>query len=103
MKRWDLRPHRLQLQADLPALCVLDAALDAARAALVAEHPDARRRRKPPDEPLPPIIVVAALLVERTVELQRLLDRYRRVLDDFLLSNGLSLPLVADRQQAFPF
>ena len=103
MRRWDLRPPKLHLQSDLAALSVLDAALDAARAALVAEHPDARRLGRPTDEPLPPLIVVAALLVERTVELQRLLDRYRRVLDDFQLTNGLRLKYGAARQQSFPF
>lgn len=103
MKRWDLRPLQLNLQSELAALSVLDAALVAARAALVAEHPDARRLGMRTDEPLPSLLVVAQLLVHRTVELQHLLDRYRRVLEDFQLTNGLRPRHGTGRQIDLPF
>ncbi len=93
----ELCPAEVHLEPELAALHVLDAALMAARVALIAEHPDAGHLglyHEP--EPLPPIVVVAALLVDRTLELRGLLMHYRRTLDDFRAAEH-------DRQADFPF
>jgi len=74
-------PTDVLLAPHLATLALLDAALMAARAALIAEHPDVEPRGLHAAEPARPLGIIAALLVERTAELRPLLTRYRRALD----------------------
>lgn len=90
----ELCPSEVRREPELPTLAVLDAALMAARAALIAEHPDAGCLHTA--GPVPPLLMVAALLVDRTHELRALLTRYRRALDDFRAAEDF-------RQSEFPF
>ncbi len=93
----ELCPHDVHRKPELAALALLDAALMASRAALIAEHPTAGHRRGlHPPEPSPPLIGIATLLLERTAELRRLLTRYGRALDT-------SRPNQDDGQAEFPF
>lgn len=91
----DLDPTRVRCEPELTALAVLDAALMAARAALIAEHPHAGTCGfyRPGPMPLPQIIAV--LLVDRAVELRCLLVRYQDARDDFHTE--------CVRQTEFPF
>jgi hypothetical protein len=57
------------------------AALMAARAALIAAHPDAGPRGLHAAQPARPRVLIAARVVERTAALRHLLTRYRRALD----------------------
>ena len=78
-----LCPHAVHLQPELAALAILDAALVASHAALLAEHPVAAGPRALPSaHPAPALIPIAALLIQRSAELRRLLARYQRVIDD---------------------
>ena len=94
----ELSPHEVHRKPELAALAILDAALMASRAALIAEHPNAghRRGRLHSPEPSPPLIGLATLLLERTAELRRLLTRYGRARDT-------SRPDQDDGQIEFPF
>jgi hypothetical protein len=62
----------------LGPLAILEVALTAFRAALLAEHPRARLLGTSSLAPQPPIVALAALVLERTAELRVLLARYRR-------------------------
>ena len=77
MRAAELSPNDLLLAPQLAALAILDAALMAARAALIAEHPDVGVR----DLPARPLLISTALVIERAAELRRLLTRYRRAID----------------------
>jgi hypothetical protein len=93
----ELSPHDVHLKPELTALAILDAALMASRAALIAAHPNAGHRRgRHCPAPSPPLIGIATLLLERTAELRRLLTRYGRALDN-------SRPDHDDGQTEFPF
>lgn len=81
MRAAELGPNALLLTPQLAALALLDAALLAARAALIAEHPDAGPRGLHAAQPAPPRVLIAARVVERTTELRHLLTRYRRAID----------------------
>jgi len=81
MRAAELRPHEVLRTPQLAALAILDAALMAARAALIAEHPDVGPRGLHAAEPSRPLGISAARLVERIAELRHLLTRYRRALD----------------------
>jgi hypothetical protein len=74
----ELGPHHLLLAPQLGPLAILDVALAASGAALLAEHPRARQFSAASLEPQPPIVTIAALLLERSAELRQLLARYRR-------------------------
>lgn len=76
-------PNALSLTPQLAAaLAILDAALMAACAALIAEHPDAGPRGGlHAAQPARPLLLIAARVVQRTAELRHLLTRYRRALD----------------------
>jgi hypothetical protein len=65
----------------LAALARLEAALLAARAALIAEHPDAGCRGRHAAKPARPLVLIAARVIERMTELRPWLTRYRRALD----------------------
>ncbi len=91
----DLDPDRVRREPELAALTVLDAALMAARTALIAQHPEAGIYGFYRSGPMPPLLVIAALLVDRTAELRCLFKRYRHALDDFHAD--------CDRQTEFPF
>ncbi len=72
----------VSLDPELASLAVLDAALEASRTALLAEHPDAGSFQNATD-PLPPLVVLAGLLVMRADELLWLLGHYRRAVEEF--------------------
>jgi hypothetical protein len=74
----EIGPHHLLLAPQLGPLAILDVALAASGAALLAEHPRARQLSASSLEPPPPIVTIAALLLERSAELRQLLARYRR-------------------------
>ena len=96
MRAAELGPTALLLTPHLAALALLDAALMAARAALIGEHPDAGPRGLHAAQPAPPRVLIAARVVGRTTELRRLLTRYRRAID--------AVHAVHDRRQAeLPF
>jgi len=78
MRAPEIRPHDLLRAPQLGPLAILDVALTASRAALMAEHPRARLLSACSLGPQPPIVALAALLLERTAELRLLLARYRR-------------------------
>jgi hypothetical protein len=97
MRAAELGPHDLLRTPQLAALAILDVALMAARAALIAEHPDAGPRGAHVAEPSRSRVIIAARLVARTAELRQLLTRYRRAIDD-------AVPADQDRRQAeLPF
>lgn len=81
MRAVELGPNDLLHTPQLAALAILDAALMAARAALIAAHPDAGPRGRHAAEPARPLGLITALVIERTAELHSLLTRYRRALD----------------------
>jgi hypothetical protein len=81
MRAAELSPHELLRAPQLAALAILDAALMAARAALIAEHPDVGLRPRPAAEPARPLLISTARVVAHTAELRHLLTRYRRALD----------------------
>lgn len=83
MRAGELGPNDVLRKPQLAALAILDAALMAARAALIAEHPDVGPLGLHAAEPSRPLVIIAALLVERTAELRHLLSRYRRAIDAF--------------------
>jgi hypothetical protein len=92
----ELDPNRISLEPERAALAILDAALMATRAALVAQHPEAAEDGfvygAPP---MPPILLIALLVVDRTNELRGLLARYRFALDECRADCA--------RQTEFPF
>jgi hypothetical protein len=88
-----LGPNVLLHTPQLAALEILDAALMAARAALIAEHPDAGPRGLHAAQPARPLVLIAARVVERTTELRHLLTCYRRASVD-------AVPPDHDRRQA---
>ena len=81
MRATELGPNDLLRAPQLAALAILDVALMAARAALIAEHPDVGVRDLPAAEPARPLLISTALVIERAAELRRLLTRYRRAID----------------------
>lgn len=86
------RYDALRLDPELATLAILDAALQASRAALIAEHPDARCLDDH-QEQIPPVVILASLVVARAKELRALLAHYRRAVDDFRVVNrGDDLP-----------
>ncbi len=91
----ELDPNRVHRQPELAALAALDATLMAARAALIAEHPDAGAYGFYRPGPMPLPLIIAVLLVDRAAELRCLLIRYRDALDDFYADCA--------RQTDFPF
>jgi hypothetical protein len=86
MMATELCPREVHLNPQLAALAILDAALLAlaSGAALIAQDPAA--------QPLPPLV---STLLERTLELRRLLSRYTRALEQSRDKN--------DGQAEFPF
>lgn len=75
-------PTALLLTPHLAALARLEAALLAARASLIAEHPDAGSRGGlPAASSARPLVRIAARVIERITELRPWLTRYRRALD----------------------
>ncbi len=81
MRATELGPNDLLRAPQLAALAILDVALMAARAALIAEHPDVGPRGLHAAEPARPLGIITALVIARTAELRPLLTRYRRALD----------------------
>lgn len=79
---WSIPPIRdVRLDPELATIAVLDAALQACRASLIAEHPDASSLSTTEARPL--VVVMAALVVARTTELRLLLDHYQLACEEF--------------------
>ena len=78
MRAPEIRPYDLLRAPQLGPLAILEVALTASRAALMAEHPRARLLGASSLRPQLPIVALAALVLERTAELRLLLARYRR-------------------------
>jgi hypothetical protein len=73
-----VHPDHLSRAPQLGSLAILDVAITASAAALLAEHPRARQLSASSQAPQPPILAIAVLVLERAAELRLLLARYRR-------------------------
>ena len=87
-------PRILRHFPEAPTLAVLDAALAAVELALREEHPTIDDVPFDHDHDVPPSLVTAHLIVERTIELRKLLHLYgaavRRAVEmDFDVDDGI--------------
>ena len=84
-----LRPDALRAAPERATLAVLDAALDAARNALLAENPELAAVAETFQGRAPPLYTaLAILLVARADELRDLLDWYLVALDELHAARG---------------